>query len=338
VGEQWNGIVVRSTLSEQGTVPRDALATSPDIALAGVAPFPDPAILTDPANYDTVYGNGLYIGAPNYLYVRGKNGTPDGLSGSWNLFWATPNILLYPYLWQNNAIATSSGNLNPGFSISPGAIGASADPFAWVPSDMADCYCLVAVANTPGYGNPLLGVSDIASLASALALNANIAQHNVHSIRGNLPQVVFESGYDQGDEPALVDVSVIFENIPKGSSYTISAGTPLNGQVLSHYDTNTTQANFTYAWVDLEIPAQWDTMFTCVITFGSDWSGIPTNQKPTVTIRADLVQESSQALYQLGSDAGENPHTGQPRLDSSGGPVRVVTAGSFGVVCPDVGP
>ena len=338
MAEQWNGIVVRCDMGEQCMVPRNALANSPDIVVAGTTPFPDPGILTDPRNYDRVFDGGLQIGLPNYLYVRGKNAVANDLSGNWNLFWAEPNILLYPYLWANNGIATSSGSRNPRFTIRAGAIGATTDPFTWVPPDYAAHSCLVAIANTPGHGNPMQGVNDITSLASVLALNANIAQRNVQTIHGNLPQVVFQSRYDQGAEPALVDLSIVFENIPKGSSYTTSSAVPLNGRVLSHSDANTIDNNFKYAWVGLEIPAQWNTLFTCAVTFGRDWSGIPAGQKPKITIRADLIQQSGQRLYDLGIELAPHPWNGQPRLDRSGGPIRAVTAGSFGIICPDVGP
>jgi hypothetical protein len=338
MADQWSGIVVRCNTGEQGTVPRPASANSPDIIMAGKSPYEDPGFLTDPKNYDHVYDNSLFIGWPNYLYVRGKNFTGGDLSGTWNLFWATPNILLYPYLWENNPLATSSGNKNPPFAIKSGAIGASTDPFTWVPPDTADHYCMIAIANTPDHGNPLAGVTNITDLAAILSQNANIAQRNVQMIRGNVPQVVARARYDQGSEGAMIDLAVVFENIPKGSSYTVSSGTPLNGKALSHSDTNTLDNNFKYAWTDLDVPAQWNTVFTYTISFGSDWSGIPAGQKPKVTIRGELVQESDQPLYHLGVDAGPHPVTGQLRRGRSGGPVRLVTAGSVGIMCPDVGP
>jgi len=338
MAEQWDGIVVRCKTGEQGTVPRSASSQSPDIMIAGKAPFADPSFLTDPKNYDNAYDNSLYIGWPNYLYVRGKNFTSGELSGSWNLFWATPNILLYPYLWETNQLATSAGDKNPSFAIKAGEIGASIDPFTWVPPDTSDHYCMVAVANTPGHGNPLAGVTNITSLAEVLATNANIAQRNVQMIRGATPQVVARASYDQGSEGAVVDLAVVFENIPKGSSYTVSSGTPLNGKALSHSEAKTADNNFKYAWTDLDIPAQWHTVFTYTLTFGPDWSGIPAGKKPTVTIRGELVQESDQPLYRLGREADRHPITGKLRVDRVGAPVRIITAGSVTTICPDVGP
>jgi hypothetical protein len=338
MAQQWNGILLRSDLGDRGMIPRDALANSPDIILAGTTPLPDPRMLTEPGQYDRVVDPGFHVGWPNYLYVRGKNGTSGSLSGRWSLFQATPNILLWPYLWERNAIATSAGNRNPGFAIEPGAIGIAADPFVWVPPDVSEHYSLVAIAETPGQPNPLRGVADITSLAEALSCNGNVAQRNVSTVRGLHPQVILQARYDQGVEGAVVDFSVLFENIPKGSSYTISSGTPLNGKPLTRSDSNTADSSFSYGWWDLAIPAQWNARFTVSLAFGSDWSAVPSGQKPRITIRAQLVQTSLQRLYRLGSEPGPNPFTGQPRRDELGAPTRLVTVGSYAITCPDMGP
>jgi hypothetical protein len=334
----WPGIVVRCTTSETGDVPRNSSAFSPDIMCSGKAPFSDPSILTDPKNYGNAYDNTLYIGWPNYLYVRGKNYTAGDLTGSWNLFFATPNILLYPYLWQDNPLATSTGNKNPPFTIKAGQIGASTDAFTWVPPDTSDHYCMIGIANTPDHGNPLKGVTNISDLAAVLAQNGNIAQRNTILVRGNPPQVVAKARYDQGSEGAKIDLAAVFENIPKGSSYTISSGTLLNGQALSHSETNTKDNNFKYAWIGLDVPAQWNTLFTWTLVFGNDWSGIPSGAKPTCTMRGEVVMDTSHRFYHLGYEAGAHPMTGEMRVDASGGPVKLLIAGSVSVKCPDVGP
>ncbi|MCE8006853.1 hypothetical protein [Aestuariivita sp.] len=338
MGDTWPGVVVRNKGGEDGTVPRKTSSNSPDILISGKDPFKDPSFLTDPANYGNDYDNQLYIGWPNYLYVRGKNFTDADLSGSWNLFFAEPNILLYPYLWEENQLATSSGNMNPPFDIKAGEIGASNDPFTWVPPDVSDHYCLIGIANTPDHGNPLAGVTNITSLAEVMANNANIAQRNVQMIRGARPQVVAKAGYNQGSEGARVDLAVVFRNIPKGSSYTVSSGTPLNGETLSYSEKDTKANDFKYAWVDQDIPAQWDTMFTYTLTFGQDWSGIPAGARPEVEIRGELVQGEDDPLYRLGVDPGLDPVTGAARVSVRGGPVRIVTAGSVRTVCVDIGP
>lgn len=328
--ETWQGIVVRANIGEGGTVPRKSSSNSPDIILGGKLPFEDPSVLTSPANYNNAYDNRLYIGWPNYLYVRGKNYTDSDLSGAWNLFFSTPNILLYPYLWQNNPLKTSSGNQNPPFVIKAGAIGASTDAFTWVPPDTSDHYCMIAVAVTPGHDNPLKGVNNITDLASVLANNPNIAQRNVQMVRGDVPTVVSYAGYNQGSEGALVDLAVVFENIPKGSSYTVSSGTILNGKSLSHSDSNTQDNDFKYAWVNQDIPANWATRFVITLVFGKDWTNIPAGKYPQVTIRGELVQSSKDRLYHhpMAYHPDIHPETKRVRLDEDGGPVKVIEAGS----------
>ncbi len=333
---QWPGIVVRCNTGENGNVPRSTSSNSPDLIISGTTPFPDPSILTDPANYDNAYANSLYIGFPNYLYVRGKNFTNGDLEGSWNLFFSTPNILLYPYLWQKNPLATSQGNQNPPFTIKAGKIGASTDCFAWVPPDTSDHYCLIGIANTPGHGNPLQGVSNITSLADALGNNANIAQRNVIMVRGDVPQFVQPVGYNQGDEGATIDLVCRFENVPKHSSWSVSSGTPLDGKPLFHTESDTLDNNFKYGWTDLKVPAQWNTIFTVTIKFGPDWSGIPPGQYPAVTIRGELTQSSTERLYHLGVEAEPHPVTKEIRRDATGGPVKVIVVGSVKAEFPDV--
>lgn len=327
--QTWTGIVVRCTLSENGTVPRNSSSQSPDVIITSPVPFQDPAMLTNPANYGNAYSNDLYIGQQNYLYVRGKNYTTGQLQGTWSLFWATPNILLYPFMWQQNALKTSDGNANPPFTIAAGAIGASENPFTWVPPNVSDHYCLIGLASTPDHGNPVEGVNNITSLATVLSNNANIAQRNVQMVRGQAVQYVNYADYYQGDEGALVDLTAVFQNIPKGSSYTIASGTPLNGQPLSHQDSNTTDYNFKWGWVDQNIPAQWLTRFTITMNFGSDWSGIPPTSNPMVTIRGELVQGMADPLFHLGRPAGLHPVTKRARVHPvTGGPVVVVPVGS----------
>lgn len=337
MADTWPGVVVRTTKGEKGVTPRASAATSPDILISGKSPFEDPSFLTDPANYDKSYDYDLFIGWPNYLYIRGKNFSDNDLTGSWNLFYAEPNILLYPYLWEENQLATSSGNQSPHLDIKAGAIGASTDPFTWVPPDVSDHYCLIGIANTPEHGNPLSGVTNINSLAEILSTNANIAQRNVKMVRGAKPQVVDRARYDQGSDAALVDLVVVFKNIPKGTNYTISSGTPLNGKALSHSQTNTQDNDFKYGWVNQDIPAHWNSMFTYTLEFGKDWKGIPDGAKPEVEIRGELVVSESSPLFRLGVDPGPDPITGKARVCARGGPVRILTAGSVRSIFPDYG-
>lgn len=324
----WDGIVVRTSTGENGNVPRGTSAHSPDIIISGTEPLEDPSILENPDNYRNEYDAKLKIGMPNYLYVRGKNFTSEALTGEWNLFYATPQILMYPYLWEQNQLQTSSGNANPEFTIGAGKIGASSDPFTWVPSDTSKHYCMMAVAKTAKYGNPVEGMNKISDLANYMANNANLAQRNVQMIRGKNADQIIKADYNQGAEAATVDLALLFENIPLGTKITASSGTPLDGKPMTMTIDKTESNDFKYGWLDKYIKENWVTTFTIALNFGSDWSGIPEGHHPQVTIRGELVQGTQDKLYHLGRLAEPHPEINAIRLDATGGPVRVIPVGA----------
>lgn len=331
---EWTGITVRNTAKETGTVPRSASSQSPDIVVSGKEPMSEPQILEKQENYGNSYSNELFIGLPNYMYIRGKNYTDTKMDGVWTLYWATPNILLYPFLWEQNQLATSAGNKRPPFSIDGGAIGATLDAFTWVPADTQDHYCLIAIAETAEHGNPLKGVSNITSLAETLANNANIAQRNLKLVRSpGLPQVVSSAYYNQGSEGATMDLVFVFTNMPAGSAYTVSSGTPLNGEIISYKGDNTVDPGFKVGPVDVYVPENWSTLFTYTMTFGSDWSRVPDGKVPTMEVRGEIVMGQDHPLYHLGTDCPTHPITGAKRACPKGGPVRVLIAGSVSIEC-----
>lgn len=331
MAEQWNGITVRNTSGETGDVPRSASSQSPDIIISGQQPMADPWELEREENYGNSYSNNLYIGLPNYLYVRGKNFTDTKYDGQWTLYYSESNVLLYPYLWEPNQLKTSAGNMRPPFSIEPGKIGASTDSYVWVPPEPTNGhYCMIAVAETPEHGNPLAGVSNVTSLAETLSNNANIAQRNTNMIRSpGLPQVVSTTSYNQGADAHTMDLTFVYTNMPYHTKYTISSGTPLDGKIIDYSGDDTDRINFKEGLVGVEIPANWSTLFTYTLDFtNADWTDIPEGAIPTVEVRGELVMDETHALYALGEECLFHPVNGEKRLSVSGGPVRILIAGS----------
>ncbi|MBV6286996.1 hypothetical protein [Pseudomonas aegrilactucae] len=324
---QWNGITIRNHLNEKGEVPRTQAYHSPDIVVSPLVPLERPAELANEVNYARQNTRPVRVGQHNFLYVRGKNHTDQDLSGHWNLYWSEPNILLYPKLWAHNKLANGAGNSAPPFAIKAGEIGVSEDAFVWVPPPAKDHYCLIALAVTDDHGDELTRISQIKDLVAYIAQHPHIGQNNLYVVEGNQPSVAGKAYYDQGDEAARIDLAVLFENLPKGSSYTVSVGTPVNGQTLIHRESTTSSANFKYAWVDLDMPAGWEGYLNFELTFGSDWSGIPSGAQPKVTLRGELIQDSKDSLYHLGrvADPGID---GVPRLDRHRAPVKAIIAGS----------
>lgn len=324
---KWTGITVRNSAQERGEIPRPKSWYSPDIIVTGATALREPKILLKENVYHTLESQPMVAQHPNFIYVRGRNFTNVDQSGSWKLFWAPANILLYPKLWRDNQLRDSTSNLAPELNIKAGEIGATLDAFVWVPPPAQDVHCcLIAMALTPGHDESVLGLKDILDLTEYNINHAHFAQRNLNLVNAGRPSVVDKVGYDHGDSDSTVDLSLLFHNLPKGSRFTIASGTPLNGETLSDSFTNSTENDHKRAWTNLKIPAKWTTLFSYTLTLGNDWSGIPEGAEPELIIRAEVVLDSQSRLYHLGEEALDK--IGRVRLGADKAPVRVLVAGS----------
>lgn len=337
----WDGIMVRGSLGETGTVPRGSSSASPDLIAYGTAPLQDPGLLQDEATYGNGYSNNIYLGQFNYLYMRGKNLHNGPIKGHWE-FWAVPsNLLLLPGLWKDDQytvrLATSDGNTAPEFEAKEqNQIVASLNAFSWnvKPLPGGRHYCLIGVAVTDLNPNPIDKTMRISDWGAILSQNANIAQRNTNLISGNVPDMSDIVPYDQGSEPSTVDLTFLLTNIPKGSTFRASSGTPLPGYgTISVTVDNTKEYDFKHGVPDLQIPGGWSTTFGWTLTFGSDWGDI--TGTPAVQLRGEIPMDSKHRYYHLGRLAPPHVVTGRPRLDAFGKPVRLLTVGSFQTVAID---
>jgi hypothetical protein len=151
------------------------------------------------------------------------------------------------------------------------------------------------IASTPDHGNLVEAPDRGTQLAENSSTNANVAHRNL-------------------------------QMVPR---------TPRDGKALWHAESNAQHNNFKFAWPDLDIPTQWNSVFTYTLNFGSDWSGIPKGEYPSVEIRGERLQTSRQKLDHLGRDAGHHPGASLLRVDDHGGPVRLVKVGSVTTIMPD---
>lgn len=337
----WDGILLRGSLGELGNIPRGSSSSSPDLIAYGTAPFQDPGILEDEANYGNSYSNNIYLTQFNYLYMRGKNLHNGPVNGHWE-FWAVPsNLLLLPGLWLNDPntvrLKTSDGNASPTFEATDqNQIIASRDAFSWLVNPLPEGrhYCLIGIAVSDINPNPIGDTDKISDWGAILAQNGNIAQRNTNLISGDLADMSDTVPYDQGSEASEVDLSFLFYNIPKGSYFRAGSGTELPGYgTISFEVQDTKDFNFKYGVPGLSIPANWSTNFGWTLKFGSDWGDI--TGTPTVQLRAETPMTSEHPYYKLGRVAGLHPVTKQLRVDRFGAPVRILTVGSFQTIAID---
>lgn len=339
--ETWDGIFVRGSLGEDGQLPRNSSAGSPDLIPYGTTPIKDPSILNTQDTYGDDFSNNIHLGKYNYVYMRGKNLHNGSVKGHWEL-WAVPsNLILLPGLWRHDEntvrLQTSDGNENPPFSAeAQNDIISSGNAFTWEVKPLPGNrhYCLIGIAVSDQNPNPIADTDKISDWGAILAQNGNIAQRNTHLITGDVPDMTDQVLYNQGSEASKVDLTFILRNIPKGSTFHAACGTPLPGYGTISFDIDSTEDfNFKYGIPDLDIPADWVSNINWTLNFGDDWGDI--SGVPHITVRGEIPMNSDHKYYSLGRIADPHPRTGEKRLDHVGNPVRIMTVGSFDTIATD---
>lgn len=332
--EMWNGMFLRGNLGETGTVPRSSTSSqSPDLIAYGTAPMGDPTILESEDTYGNGFSNTIFQNQFNYMYMRAKNLHNGPLKGHFEFYYAPSNLLLLPNNWT--AMATSQGNKNPPFEVErQNQIAATTDPFTWlVKPPPSGHYCLIGVVVDDLNPSPVKMTERITEWTAMLANNGNIAQRNTNLVMGNVPDLADTVPYNQGSEGSKIDLTFIVKNVPKGSTFKASSGTPLPEHGPIVVEVNDTQMfDFKIAAPDLQIPKDWFTVFGWTLNFGIDWGDIV--GVPSVEVRGELVQTEGDPLYNIARVADPLPDGGLRVV--GGGPVKIVTFGSFTTVAVDM--
>ncbi len=333
--EVWNGILVRGSLGETGTIPRASSSNSPDLIAFGTSPMADPNVLTDEGQYSEAFSNQIFQGNFNYLYTRGKNLTGGPVSGHWE-FWAVPsNLILLPGLWKTDEntvrLQTSSGEIAPRFEAQfDDEIVASLDAFTWNVKPLSDGrhYCLIGVAVTDGHPNPIADQGKISDWGAILANNGNIAQRNTRLVVGDVPDITDSVPYSQGDEETDIEFAFVFSNMPLGSKFHVASGTPVPGEGIVELTIDPiSQHDFTIGTKTFRMPAQWASNFNYSLIFGNDWGDV--TGTPSVTLRPQIPMVSTHRHYRFGRVAGIDPRTRALRVDKAGRPIRLLTVGAY---------
>ncbi|WP_118951556.1 hypothetical protein [Taibaiella helva] len=227
----YNGIFLRSTLGQINTIPKPgALSSSPDLIPYGLSPVSNPQVFFRD-NYNSDPGKALDAGAPNYIYLRGKNFSDKKIEDNTDgnrprLFWSKASLLTYPANW--NEITTTPTHNPVSMVADPGGIGVASEPFIWKPDNISnDHYCMIAKVPSPGYDNEIPNTLQISDFAGWVAKNGGIAWRNV--IVNNATTVKLtgvQQFYEQGTEGGKIQFTIICTNVPKGTKVSFSAGAP----------------------------------------------------------------------------------------------------------------
>lgn len=234
----WDGIDVRVSLSDDGTMPRSVTSNSPDLICGGTLPIDNPAQLTDAANYGNAYGRSIYNKEVNYFYIRGKNLSAGPLTGYFHLYWAQSNLLLLPYTWAANNMKSGAGGLGLAFDAkaTDDIIATTTDAFQWQPSnpDPGQHYCLVGQASNsldPKVGIPTQNFPTAADFSAWFATNGNWAWRNTVFIATDTPDQVDTTHQIQTPtDSGLYNIYIECIDVPVGWAFQFTSGVEIPPQ------------------------------------------------------------------------------------------------------------
>jgi hypothetical protein len=195
------GIYMRPNQGNQGTVPAGSpLCSCPDIWIAGSTPVANfQSALATAASYATQSIDSITQGSPNYLYVRGKNGTAIPRTTQVQLYGVPNAAIQWPGNWANFAIPTDiefQDGTPPTYTssivnLAPGNIGVAANTFVWAnpqpPTNGSSHYCLITWLNNDGNAFPdVLTQLDMSALVTN---NLQFGWRNVAMVSAQSPTI-----------------------------------------------------------------------------------------------------------------------------------------------------
>jgi hypothetical protein len=257
---QWNDFLLRTTLDDNGSLPRQWGWQTPDIIAVGLAPSPNPSSYTTSSSYATDPGGSPVYNATNYIYLRAQNLYSGANEGTAFLYCSTSELINYPSVWEGNPIGNPNGLAITSSSL--GQIVMPASAFVWPqtpPQPAGFHYCLIAWIKTKAHGTLPSGDA-ISDFAAFVTQNGNWAQRNIAIVDINAPTFTKSVNYAQGSQAATMNFSVTWTTPPIGSAVRFVARDPINGTVVDSGLQTITASNFGFVVPQIAVPAGYQTV------------------------------------------------------------------------------
>jgi len=227
----WTSIYIRDAINDQGKIPSGVRTAShsPDVIPYGITPM---------NNFDTKLksswendiGKDVIANNGNYLYVRGKNLSPDTLTGEYTLYYANSGTIIQPDTWTK--INAYDGN--PTVQVQPTTTNNIALPdqaFFW--NNVAEPpenshYCLIATYKNAQLPNPVPTeqFTSIADYVKWVVDSPNVAWRNIYvaptSVETHTENIWISNPDDKARDYLF---SATCTNMPVGTIVTMSCAT-----------------------------------------------------------------------------------------------------------------
>lgn len=302
---QWTDFLLRKALDDTGQVPYpgSSWTSSPDIIPNGTAVASNPATTFGGANYGTDQGQPTVFEQTNYFYMRAKNLNTAAETGNLYLYYCPQNLFLFPSLWNENQLKTSSGKDSVAISAAKSNdIVVTAEPFTYVPTSQIHS-CLIGRVVTPLNPNPLPQDGDIQTftdLGNYIVGHPDMCWRNVTLVDNGVPTFTNTFSLDTTSlTPGTTGqflIGISFNNLSVGSQLAFSSGTPIpsgpdQGKIIQLTQTAVTQTNGSLGTSYLTIPAGYKT----AVSF-SYWANTPVMKNWKVQFYAIYIPAPTEAL------------------------------------------
>lgn len=328
---EWDGLLLRTSTADDGTLPRKVTSSSPDVICSGSVPPANPDQYVDPANYGNGYSNQIFNNVTNYFYIRAKNLSANAQTKYLHAYWATSNLILLPPIWKDNYMRTSTGADGVKVEVpNTGDIVANTqDAFTWKPTppEPNTHYCIIAQASDsidPDEGVPDHNFQSAAEWSDWLAQRGNWAWRNTVYVSSDSPDLTQTTGHriqipgETTDPPKLYNLYLKCTNVPVGWSFQFTSGTvivlppgheanPVNTLTKPKTDVNNPNDNIGGHWY---LPSQFMTNISVSVWF----NGIPPNSDTKWQLKINEVTDNdSLGIYHsegMPIMMYDNPHPG----------------------------
>lgn len=249
----YQGVLVRSSLQDQGTVPRDSAngwTACPDIVVAGLQTPADPQATYAAASvYGQDFGGEIVTNNANYIYIRGKNLTSADINAAAYLFYSPSSIVLNPQQWTMpqyqipgaGQTYNSDGSLGPWpLPVKANSIAVSPQPYVWLnppTPPVGQHFCLITMTGTPDELNAQYTAATLvntwADLGAWVLDNGGVGWRNVVTTDSGSADFSVVTSWSNPGGAATVLLQLYCVNLPCGSQVAFNAtvnaadGTPV---------------------------------------------------------------------------------------------------------------
>lgn len=242
-------LLIRDSLTDTGQAnPKKHYGLSPDIILH--EPIDNPADFFQWSYNHDVSEPQPPRGGRMPVYIRAKNTGQNTAFGYVYMYWAEPELFMYPALWRTHRLCTEEGdNYSPIGPVTAGKIGVCAQPFI-LEANLGRHYSLIAILQEKNEQEPVIpDFTDYSVFVEWIKNNPNIALKCADIVQKDIfPDGLYKNSLHintpLGEQERRYTIRISLNSaFPEGCAMTLDSslfdGTPLKKSIENGYSEQT---------------------------------------------------------------------------------------------------